>query len=104
MVWRTETVASPGTAAAHLAQAASSQIPVPGQLGAAIFFFAMSVYSIVGPAEAAQMLFNASGIFHGLAHAAMFAIPVIGLRSVTGLVTTLLGIVLSILPVIRSPV
>jgi hypothetical protein len=59
-------------------------------------------------------MFNASGIFYGLTYLVMFAIPLVGLRGVTprpplwikgaawsGLLITVLYIVLSIFPIIR---
>ncbi len=67
----------------------------------------------VGQAEAFQLLFNASGIFYALCYVVMFAIPLFGLRTVTprpprwlqlaawsGLLMTVLYIVLSIFPII----
>jgi hypothetical protein len=68
----------------------------------------------VGQAEAFQLLFNAGGTFYALAYVVMFSIPIFGLRGVTprpslllriasvsGLVITLLYIVLSMFPIIR---
>jgi hypothetical protein len=68
----------------------------------------------VGHAEAFQLLFNASGIFYALTYVVMFAIPLFGLRSVTprpplwlrlaslsGLLMTVLYIVLSVFPIIK---
>ncbi len=68
----------------------------------------------VGRAEAFQLLFNAGGIFYALAYVVMFAIPIFGLRhvsprpslllrigSVSGLVMTLLYVVLSVFPIIK---
>jgi glutamate:GABA antiporter len=67
----------------------------------------------VGHAEAFQLLFNASGIFYALTYVVMFAIPLFGLRQVTprpplwlrvaswsGLLMTLLYVVLSVFPII----
>ena len=67
----------------------------------------------VGQAEAFQLLFNAGGTFYALAYVVMFAIPLFGLRQVTprpplwlriasvsGLLMTLLYIVLSVFPII----
>jgi len=78
--------------------------------------FAIAALSLVGVghAEAFQLLFNASGIFYALCYVVMFAIPLIGLRGVTprpplwlrlaalsGLLMTLLYIVLSVFPIIQ---
>ena len=95
---------------------ATHRTPVNSILVVAVFSFAMSVISLVGvgQAEAFQLMFNASGIFYGLTYLVMFAIPLVGLRGVTprpplwikgaawsGLVITVLYIVLSIFPIIR---
>ena len=78
--------------------------------------FAISLLSLigVGRAEAFQLLFNAGGIFYALTYVVMFAIPLIGLRGVTprpspwlmalswsGLVMTMLYVVLSVFPIIK---
>jgi len=68
----------------------------------------------VGHAEAFQLLFNGSGIFYALTYVVMFAIPLFGLRTVapgppmwlrlaslSGLLMTLLYIVLSVFPIIK---
>jgi len=68
----------------------------------------------VGQAEAFQLLFNAGGMFYALTYVVMFAIPIIGLRGVTpppplwlriastsGLVMTVLYVVLSVFPIIK---
>ena len=68
----------------------------------------------MGHAEAFQLLFNASGIFYALTYVVMFAIPLFGLRGVTprpplwlrlaslsGLLMTLLYVVLSVFPIIK---
>ena len=68
----------------------------------------------VGRAEAFQLLFNAGGIFYALAYVVMFAIPIFGLRGATpppsrrlrvmafsGLVMTVLYVVLSVFPIIQ---
>ena len=68
----------------------------------------------VGQAEAFQLVFNASGIFYALTYVVMFAIPLFGLRSVSprppawlqllswsGLLMTVLYIVLSVFPIIK---
>ena len=95
---------------------AKHRTPVNSILVVAVFSFAASVLSLVGvgQAEAFQLMFNASGIFYGLTYIVMFAIPLIGLRGVTprppwwvtasaasGLVITVLYIVLSIFPIIQ---
>ena len=68
----------------------------------------------VGHAEAFQLLFNASGILYALCYLVMFAIPIFGLRhmqprpplwlqlaSWSGLLMTLLYVVLSVFPIIQ---
>jgi amino acid transporter len=68
----------------------------------------------VGQAEAFQLLFNGGGVFYALAYVVMFAIPLFGLRGVTsrpslllrvaswsGLLMTLLYIVLAVFPIIK---
>jgi glutamate:GABA antiporter len=90
--------------------------PVNSIAVVALFSFAMSALSLVGvgQAEAFQLVFNAGGIFYGLTYLVMFAIPLIGLRGVTprppwwirgaawsGLLMTVLYIVLSVFPIIR---
>ncbi|HET7601598.1 MAG TPA: APC family permease [Gemmatimonadales bacterium] len=89
--------------------------PVNSILVVAIFSFAFSLVSLVGvgQAEAFQLVFNAGGIFYGLTYVVMFAIPLVGLKGVTprpplwvkvaassGLLMTVLYIVLSIFPII----
>ena len=95
---------------------ATHRTPVNSILVVAVFSFAMSVISLVGvgQAEAFQLMFNASGIFYGLTYLVMFAIPLVGLRGVTprpplwikgaawsGLLITVLYIVLSVFPIIQ---
>jgi amino acid transporter len=78
--------------------------------------FAISLLSLigVGRAEAFQLLFNAGGIFYALTYVVMFAIPLVGLRGVTprpspwlmalswsGLLMTMLYVVLSVFPIIK---
>jgi glutamate:GABA antiporter len=83
-------------------------------VGAASFAIASLSLIGVGHAEAFQLLFNASGIFYALTYVVMFAIPLFGLRGVTqrpgpwlqlaswsGLLMTLLYIVLSVFPIIK---
>ena len=83
-------------------------------VGACSFGIASLSLIGVGQAEAFQLLFNASGIFYALTYVVMFAIPLFGLRAVTprpplwlrlaslsGLLMTLLYIVLSVFPIIK---
>lgn len=78
--------------------------------------FGVSALSLigVGHAEAFQLLFNASGIFYALCYVVMFAIPLFGLRdvsprpplwlrlaSLSGLLMTVLYVVLSVFPIIK---
>jgi len=83
-------------------------------VGAASFGVASLSLIGVGHAEAFQLLFNASGIFYALTYIVMFAIPLVGLRTVTprpplwlqlaslsGLLMTVLYVVLSVFPIIK---
>ncbi|MEP7382212.1 MAG: amino acid permease, partial [Gemmatimonadota bacterium] len=83
-------------------------------VGACSFLMSLSSLVGVGQAEAFQLLFNASGMFYALTYVVMFAIPLWGLRgvapraplwlrvaSVSGLLMTLLYIVLSVFPIIK---
>ena len=83
-------------------------------VGASSFGIASLSLIGVGQAEAFQLVFNASGIFYALTYVVMFAIPLFGLRTVTpgppmwlrlaslsGLLTTVLYIVLSVFPIIK---
>jgi len=83
-------------------------------VGASSFAIASLSLIGVGHAEAFQLLFNASGIFYALTYCVMFAIPIFGLRNVSprpplwlqiaswsGLLMTLLYVVLSIFPIIQ---
>ncbi|HMF99557.1 MAG TPA: hypothetical protein VKE96_34895, partial [Vicinamibacterales bacterium] len=83
-------------------------------VGVASFGIASLSLVGVGQAEAFQLLFNASGIFYALTYAVMFAIPLFGLRgirpgppmwlrlaSLSGLLMTLLYVVLSVFPIIK---
>jgi amino acid transporter len=83
-------------------------------VGASSFAIASLSLIGVGHAEAFQLLFNASGIFYALTYVVMFALPLFGLRGVTprpplwlqlaswsGLLMTLLYIVLSVFPIIK---
>jgi amino acid transporter len=90
--------------------------PVNSILLVAVCAFVISLLSQigVGQAEAFQLLFNGGGVFYALAYVVMFAIPLFGLRGVTprpspllrlaslsGLLMTLLYIVLSVFPIIQ---
>jgi len=83
-------------------------------VGAASFAVATLSLIGVGQAEAFQLVFNASGIFYALTYVVMFAIPLFGLRgvaprppvwlraaSLSGLLMTVLYIVLSVFPIIK---
>jgi len=83
-------------------------------VGASSFGFAALSLIGVAQAEAFQLVFNASGIFYALTYVVMFAIPLFGLRTVTprppmwlrlaslsGLLMTLLYVVLSVFPIIQ---
>jgi amino acid transporter len=83
-------------------------------VGASSFGIASLSLIGVGQAEAFQLVFNASGIFYALTYVVMFAIPLFGLRAVTpgppmwlrlaslsGLLMTVLYIVLSVFPIIK---
>ena len=90
--------------------------PVNSILLVAVCAFVISLLSQigVGQAEAFQLLFNGGGVFYALTYVVMFAIPLFGLRGVTprpspllrlaslsGLLMTLLYIVLSVFPIIQ---
>ena len=83
-------------------------------VGAASFAVASLSLIGVGHAEAFQLLFNGSGIFYALTYIVMFAIPLVGLRTVaprpplwlqlaslSGLLMTVLYVVLSVFPIIQ---
>ena len=83
-------------------------------VGACSFTLAVLSNVGVGQAEAFQLLFNASGMFYALTYVVMFAIPLFGLRGVrprpplwlkvasaSGLLMTVLYIVLSVFPIIK---
>ncbi len=95
---------------------AKYQTPVNSIVLVAVCSFALALLSNigVGQAEAFQLLFNGGGIFYALTYMVMFAIPLFGLRGVTprpplwlkvastsGLLMTLLYIVLSVFPIIK---
>jgi amino acid transporter len=90
--------------------------PVNSIVLVAVSAFTVSLVSLigVGQAEAFQLLFNAGGTFYALTYVVMFAIPLVGLRGVTprpspwlriasvsGLLMTVLYIVLSVFPIIK---
>ncbi len=92
------------------------QTPVNSIVLVGLCSFGLSVIGNigVGQAEAFQLLFNASGIFYALTYVVMFAIPIFGLRgisprpplwlraaSMSGLLMTLLYVVLSVFPIIK---
>jgi hypothetical protein len=75
--------------------------------------FGLAGLAGVGAQEAYQILENAAGIFYGITYLVMFAVPIVGLRSigggvptwlrisaVAGFTVTLLYVVLSIFPII----
>jgi amino acid transporter len=83
-------------------------------VGLASFTMALISNIGVGQAEAYQLLFNASQTLYALTYVVMFAIPIWGLRGITpkppmwlkvasmsGLLMTLLNIVLSVVPIIE---
>jgi amino acid transporter len=81
-------------------------------VGAVTLAFSIAGQIGVGKQEAFQLLWNAGGIFYALTYLVMFAIPIVGARSVrppawvvlaaiSGFMTTLLFVVLSILPIVQ---
>jgi amino acid transporter len=81
-------------------------------VGVVTLAFAVAGQIGVGKQEAFQLLWNASGIFYALTYLVMFAIPIMGIRSLrppmwvvlaaaSGFITTLLFVVLSILPIVQ---
>jgi amino acid transporter len=95
---------------------ATYKTPVNSILLVGVSSFGIASLSLigVGHAEAFQLLFNGSGIFYALTYVVMFAIPLFGLRTVTpgppmwlrlaslsGLLMTVLYIVLSVFPIIK---
>jgi amino acid transporter len=83
-------------------------------VGAATLFMGIVGLIGVGKQEAFQILYNASGSFYALTYLVLFAIPLIGLRSVTprpplwlriaalsGFLMTLLNVILSVVPIIE---
>ena len=83
-------------------------------VGAVTLFMGIVGLIGVGKQEAFQILWNASGVFYALTYLVMFAIPLIGLRSVnprppmwlrvaalSGFLMTLLFVILSLVPIIQ---
>ena len=83
-------------------------------VGIVTFIFAVGSQAGVGAQEAFQLIDNAAGIFYGIAYLVLFAIPIFGLRkqaarapvwlklmAASGAMTTLLYIVLTILPIVE---
>ncbi len=78
-------------------------------VGLATLLFSIAGLIGVGKQEAFQLLWNASAIFYALTYLVMFAIPVAGMPSpawlklaaLSGFATTLLFVVLSILPIVE---
>ena len=83
-------------------------------VGACSFGVALLSLIGVGQAESFQLLFNTGGMFYALTYVVMFAIPLFGLRGVTprppiwlkvisasGLLMTVLYVVLSAFPIIK---
>ena len=92
-----------------------SRTPTNSILFVAAVSIAFSVAGLagVGAQEAYQLLENSAGIFYGITYLVMFAVPIVGLRSLgggvptwlrvfaaSGFVVTLLYVVLSIFPII----
>ena len=81
-------------------------------MAGATLAFALAGIAGAGRQEAFQLLQNASGIFYGLTYLAMFAIPILGfaassiplrLAALSGFAMTLLGVTLSVFPIIDVP-
>ncbi len=90
--------------------------PINSVVLVAVCSFGISLLSLIGVGrqEAFQLLFNGGGVFYALAYVVMFAIPLFGLRGITprpplwlqvaswsGLLMTLLYIVLSVFPIVQ---
>ncbi len=80
-------------------------------VGAVTLIFSVAGQIGVGKQEAFQLLWNAGGIFYALTYLVMFAIPIVGVRSlrppmwvvlaaISGFLMTLAFVVLSILPIV----
>ena len=78
-------------------------------VGAVTLAFSIVGLIGVGKQEAFQLLWNAAGIFYAITYLVMFAIPIAGVASppwlkvcaISGFLTTLLFIVLSMLPIVQ---
>jgi amino acid transporter len=78
-------------------------------VGAVTLAFSMLGLIGVGKQEAFQLLWNASGIFYGITYLVMFALPLtdprtaiwLKLAALSGLATTLLFVIISILPIVQ---
>jgi glutamate:GABA antiporter len=78
-------------------------------VGAVTLAFSIAGLIGVGKQEAFQLLWNASAIFYALTYLVMFAVPIVGIQSplwlkaaaCSGFLTTLLFVVLSILPIVQ---
>lgn len=78
-------------------------------IGAITLAFSIAGLIGVGKQEAFQLLWNAGGIFYALTYLVMFAIPLVSPRvplwlraaSASGFITTLLYVLLSILPIVQ---
>ena len=85
-------------------------------VGAITLVFAISSQIGAGAQEAFQLIDNAANVFYGIAYAVMFAIPLVGARSIrsasglalrtvaiSGLVVSLLAIFFTVYPIIDVP-
>jgi amino acid transporter len=81
-------------------------------VGAVTLVFSIAGQIGVGKQEAFQLLWNAAGIFYAFTYLVMFAIPIAGARTlrppawvviaaISGFLTTLMYVVLSILPIVQ---
>ena len=78
-------------------------------VGAVTLAFSVLGLIGVGKQEAFQLLWNASGIFYGLTYLVMFALPLtdsraptwLKLAALSGFATTLLFVLISILPIVQ---
>jgi amino acid transporter len=92
-----------------------NRTPVNSIIFVGVTTFVTSILGLVGVGkqEAFQLLWNSAGIFYGLTYLAMFAVPLFGLKragvvppawvkacAASGLMMTLLYVVLSVLPII----
>src|SRR5262249_4043945 len=87
------------------------QTPVNSIVFVGAVTFGFSIVGLIGfcKQEAFQLLWNASGIFYGLTYLVMFAIPVadshapgwLKVAALSGFASTLLFVVISILPIVQ---